>query len=389
MIISKITLRNWKNFQHCSVEISNRCFIVGANAAGKSNFLDVFRFLRDLAKQGGGLQMAVDARGGLKKIRSLSARAHSDVMIQVELRNNDASQPKWCYTIDLKNNGGGIAKQYASIIEEKVENLQTGDVILRRKDSDANEDSETLKYTYLEQATQNARFREIKDAFFTIEYLNVIPQLVRDANSFVMTAGKEDYYGRNFLQRMAMLNDKTRTSYLKRINAVMVKVVPQLTELSFANDRNGVPHLEARYKHWRAKGAMQNEMLFSDGTLRMIGFLFAMLDGMGIILLEEPEINLHSSVVAQMPEYIASIQRQKNRQVLITTHSFDILNNSGIRSTEVLFMQNGNEGTDIRNIKDMPEVKALLNAGFSVADALIKKCEPEGVDTIASTNKED
>ncbi|MFW5773293.1 MAG: AAA family ATPase, partial [Tangfeifania sp.] len=48
MIISRIKLKNWKNFKEIDVQLRNRIFIVGPNASGKSNFLDVFRFLRDI-----------------------------------------------------------------------------------------------------------------------------------------------------------------------------------------------------------------------------------------------------------------------------------------------------------------------------------------------------
>lgn len=53
MYISRVKLYNWKNFRECDVRLSERCFVVGANATGKSNFLDVFRFLRDIVKEGG------------------------------------------------------------------------------------------------------------------------------------------------------------------------------------------------------------------------------------------------------------------------------------------------------------------------------------------------
>ena len=74
MLISRLTLKNWRNFTNVDVALQQRQFIVGPNASGKSNLLDAFRFLRDIAKQkGGGLQDAIEKRGGLSKIRCLSA----------------------------------------------------------------------------------------------------------------------------------------------------------------------------------------------------------------------------------------------------------------------------------------------------------------------------
>ena len=87
MIISFVRLKNWKNFRSVEVPLKNRIFLAGPNACGKSNFLDVFRFLRDITKRGGGLQQAVQDRGGLSKIRCLAARKEPDVEIEVHISN--------------------------------------------------------------------------------------------------------------------------------------------------------------------------------------------------------------------------------------------------------------------------------------------------------------
>ncbi|MBI5418250.1 AAA family ATPase [Candidatus Poribacteria bacterium] len=52
MIISQIILKNWRNFYSVDIKLWERVFLVGANASGKSNFLDVFRFIRDIVKSG-------------------------------------------------------------------------------------------------------------------------------------------------------------------------------------------------------------------------------------------------------------------------------------------------------------------------------------------------
>ena len=53
MRISHVELYSWKNFRKVNVKLTDRVFLVGPNASGKSNFLDALRFLRDLAAPGG------------------------------------------------------------------------------------------------------------------------------------------------------------------------------------------------------------------------------------------------------------------------------------------------------------------------------------------------
>lgn len=65
MFVTHVVLRNWRNFRTVDVPLRERSFLLGPNASGKSNFLDVFRFLRDISKpEGGSLQKAIKDRGG-------------------------------------------------------------------------------------------------------------------------------------------------------------------------------------------------------------------------------------------------------------------------------------------------------------------------------------
>jgi len=387
MILKAIKLHNWKNFQHCEVQLTERIFIVGANASGKSNLIDALRFLRDITKQSGGLQSAVEERGGITKIRCLAARTQSNVSITVELGNPNEAENLWRYHLDFAHTGGGIRKSQVKILAEEVFSYQENSYVLQRNEHSAGEDEETLKYTHLEQVNANRLFRELQTFFQDIEYLNVIPQMVRESSSVANSSTKEDYYGRNFLERLAKMNEKTRNSYFKKINDCLKIAVPQLDELRFIKDNMGIPHLEATYVHWRAKGSKQQEGQFSDGTLRLIGFLFALIDNNGIILLEEPEINLHSGIIAQIPGFIAKIQRSKkvrsNSQILITTHSYDLLSDRGISANEVLLLHNTKEGTSIKSVSEIPEIKAIIDAGLTVADAVIPYTTPSDIEKLS------
>ena len=82
MLITRLALKNWRNFRKVDVTLRERVYVIGPNASGKSNFLDVLRFLRDVAKpEGGGLQKAVKDRGGITKLRCLLARKYPEISI--------------------------------------------------------------------------------------------------------------------------------------------------------------------------------------------------------------------------------------------------------------------------------------------------------------------
>ncbi|WP_036041292.1 AAA family ATPase [Leptospira alstonii] len=386
MIISKVRLINWKNFREAEVRLAERIFVVGANASGKSNFLDVFRFLRDIVKQAGGLQFAVENRDGVSKIRCLSGGRIPGVTIEVHLADESTTNhnPRWKYLLSFKHSGGGIVRNQVSILEERVFDGDKNKWILERKSSDDKEDSETLRFTYLEQVNSNITFREIYHFFQEIQYLHIVPQLIRDSNSYQLSANKEDFYGRNLLEKMNKTPERTRNSYLKLINEFLQKSVPQLTNISFVKDKNGIPHLEAIYEHWRAKGAKQREGQFSDGTLRLIGFMWALLDTQGTFLLEEPELYLHSAIVRLLPEFISKLQRRKGkvRQVIISTHSYEILSNEGISGDETIVLIPTVEGTEIKLAMEIEEIKSFLGAGFNMAEAVIPRIAPKEIHKI-------
>src|SRR5881398_1064869 len=99
MRFSTIHLENWRNFTLVDVPLQQRMLLVGPNASGKSNLLDAFRFLRDLVRVGGGLEKAVADRGGVSRLRSLAARRHPEIVIDVQIEDN--GEIVWRYRIGI------------------------------------------------------------------------------------------------------------------------------------------------------------------------------------------------------------------------------------------------------------------------------------------------
>jgi len=378
MIISSLILKNWRNFADISVEFGERVFFVGPNASGKSNLLDVFRFLRDIAKPGGGLQKAVEDRGGISKIRCLAARRYPDVEIEVQLAESSEEKPTWRYSIGIKQEARGHRRSILTY--EKV--WQNGNQILNRPDRDDNNDSARLTQTHLEQINANVNFRDISRFFESILYLHLVPQLLRYPEAFPGSAIPGDPFGRSFLERVARTPELTRKSRLKKIEAALRIAVPQLKQLTDVKDERGVPHLEAVYEHWRPRAGKQREDQFSDGTIRLIGLLWSLLEGESPLLLEEPELSLNAGIVSKIPALIYRIQRQKKRQIFISTHSYDLLSDKGVGGKEVVTLTPGVEGTSVMVASSIREVQDLLQGGVSVADAVLPRTTPPKVSQI-------
>lgn len=375
MIISRLILKNWRNFVEVDVEFGDRVFFVGPNASGKSNLLDVFRFLRDIAKPGGGLQKAVEDRGGLSKIRCLAARRHPDVEIEVYLSESLEAKQIWTYAIGIKQEVRGHRQPFLSY--EKV--LHNDIQILNRPDENDNQDFARLTQTHLEQVNANVKFRDISKFFESILYLHLVPQLLRYPEAFSGSVIPGDPFGRSFLERVARTPETTRRSRLKKIEEALRIAVPQLKQLTDVKDERGVPHLEAVYEHWRPKAGKQREDQFSDGTLRLIGLLWSLLEGESPLLLEEPELSLNAGIVSKIPALIYRIQRQKKRQIFISTHSYDLLSDKGIGGKEVVALTPGAEGTSVTVASSISEVRDLLQGGVSIADAILPRTTPSNV----------
>jgi predicted ATPase len=372
MIVSRICLKNWKNFRTVDVPLRNRVFLAGPNACGKSNFLDVLRFLRDIVKRGGGLQQAVEERGGLSKIRCLSARKEPDVEIEVRLAESSTDLPVWKYAIGIKQQPRGSRLPY--LVYERI--WEGENQILNRPDEFDKSDVMRLTQTHLEQISANERFRSLARFFESVLYQHLVPQLVRHPRAFTGPGIPGDPFGRDFLEGVASTQERTRMSRLHKIEEALAIAVPQLKNLTEIRDEAGIPHLEAVYEHWRPMGARQREDQFSDGTLRLIALLWSLLDGEGLLLLEEPELSLNTAIIRALPSIIHRLQRKQKRQVIISTHSADLLSDKGIGGEEVLLLTPTSEGTEVKVAAQIREVRDLLESGFSVAEAVVPRTEP-------------
>lgn len=383
MLISRLKLKNWRNFKKVDVQLRERVYVIGPNASGKSNLLDVVRFLRDVAKkEGGGLQKAISDRGGITKLRSLLARKDPEIRIEIEISDKVDEAPIWRYSLAFSSEG--VGQQRPIVREEKVEDLRNNKLLLNRPDPDDHDDPDRLTQTHLEQINTNKNFREIADFVESVTYLHLVPQLLKYAKELGGYRMENDPFGQAFLERIAKSPEKTRNSRLSKIEEALKVCVPNMQNLRFVRDEvSGMPHLEALYKHWRPDAGWQKEDQFSDGTLRLLGIMWSLLEGNSLLLLEEPELSLNEDIVRQIHRLIWRMQRlaKYRRQFFITTHSEALLQDHSIDPREVIRLEPTQDGTVVAGPTD--QEKELISAGYSIAETLLPKVKPAQADQLS------
>lgn len=370
MRIRRLLLQNWRNFLRVEVDLRDRVFLVGPNASGKSNLLDALRFLRDIVDPRG-LQQAVSVRHGVSRLRSLHARRYSDVVLDVTL---DLDGVTWRYRLAFNQDN----LRRPVVKEEKV--WREDGQLLDRPDGEDRADPARLAQTHLEQVNANRAFREIAAFFGQLRYPHIVPQIIRDPEHYARRDEGHDPYGSNFLEELARMQKEQRRTFesrLRRINEALRVAVPQLRELKLERDESGRPHLKGLYEHWRPDAGWQSEDQFSDGTLRLFGLLWSVLDGVGPLLLEEPELSLHEAVVAHLPAMMWKATRKSRRQLFVSTHSAALLSDRSIAAEEVLLLRPTREDTSVTVAADKAEIRALLEGGLSVGEAVLPLVAPE------------
>jgi predicted ATP-dependent endonuclease of OLD family len=100
--------------------------------------------------------------------------------------------------------------------------------------------------------------------------------------------------------------------------------------------------------------------------------------------MEEPELSLHVELVRRLPQIIERVHKHRkiSRQVIISTHSEELLSDTGIGGEEVLRLEPSDDGTLLRSPRDDEGDCALLQSGLSVGEVVMPKTKIKGMDQL-------
>ena len=194
----------------------------------------------------------------------------------------------------------------------------------------------------------------------------------------------DDPYGGDFLNRIAGTPSNVQRARLRRITDALKVAVPQLQDLELTRDQKGTPHLEGRYEHWRPQGARQDrgkilwmapfDSLACCGQFWMAAVLFCWRN------LNSP-YTVRLSVTSH--NWFARVQRKTRRQMMLSTHSPELLQDPGVGLDEASPPDSERGGDNCQllhpSFRDIP---ALLQGGLSLSEAISPRTRPQNPDQL-------
>jgi predicted ATPase len=346
-MLTDLYIRNYKSLRRVELrKIPLFNTVIGANASGKSNFVDALDFLSHLSRFG--LSSAVQHKGGFENICFRKVR-RSKAPIYFSLTINDSYSPRapTAYTINysfsIKTTTRSIKSDYRVEHEElkwRTENSRTAQIAVRRRAGHQPEidlapsmpDHFPLPFPkdYLPQLIRNSEWPEDELIFATPGFpmLGLLSPLLASARVYQISPDRARLPG--VPQRSAELG--RNGDNLPAAVDYLAKNHPNEFELLISHLNHAVStmlDIETDYVETKELGLFFRERGFgrrwysqdvSDGTIKTVAMYLALLDPrFDIVAIEEPENSLHPWILRHFID--SCLAQVANKQIWLTTHS--------------------------------------------------------------------
>jgi predicted ATPase len=341
VFITRVRAKNFKSIAACDVQLGALTYLVGQNGSGKSNFLDLMHFVKDALQ--GSLENALHLRGGLGEVRRRSGGHPTHFGIRLDFRLKGQAG-HYAFRIGALSAGGfEVQQEECSLgVPGKGPSYSVARGAPERSSEEVFPVSTPDRLALVNAAGLPA-FRPVFDALTRMNFYNLNPRVVRDLQkpqegAFLKPLGENLASVLAYLERHAPKDKQVIEEYLKlvvpSVHGVERLAVGHMETLQFRQDTVG-----SKFP-WRFPA---NSM--SDGTLRALGILVALFQGGDkdrptLVGIEEPEVALHPAAAAVIRD--ALVRASERSQILVTSHSPDLLDDAAVTVESLLAV--GGEG---------------------------------------------
>lgn len=373
--IRSVSLKNFRGIAECNVRLRSLQFLVGPNGAGKSSFLDALAFLRDATRDS--LDHAIRNRGGVTGVRRRSRGHPTHFSIAVRFCLPSRITGRYSFRIGAKRGGYDLQSESCSLDDGSAHfYVRNG----RVRGSASVMPPVSSDRLYLVAAAGLPEFEDVYKGFTQMGFYNVNPAEIAGPQTPQLGEALADQ-GENTAAVLAELARRAPRRK-QRIEEYLQAVVPGIVAVNQVS-RGRQETLEFRQRVSGANDSWRFDAhTMSDGTLRALGLLVALFQPASppwkwapLIGIEEPEVALHPAATAVLLDALREVSRQT--QVIVTSHSPDLLDHKEIRPENLLAVVS-RDGNTIIGDPDPASVEAIRDRLYTAGELLrMDQLEPE------------
>ena len=378
--ISRVVINNYKSIANCDVQLGALQFLVGRNGAGKSNFLDALAFVRDVLELNS-LKKALTPR--MQGIACLGGVGNIGMNIKFNLPNGASGE--FAFQIEKDSDCKVIKESCRIETDDETHEYQTQDGKLQNDNPKSFPPVRSDKF-YLQNMSAYDAFEPVCEAFEKMEVYNFVPQNIPDAdktepNSPLMSDG------RNIAQTISELPDDVKD----RVCEYLKLVAPAFSHFEVMNYDPPDKVVKGKFLVFHDKrGGFFHESI-SYGTLRALCVITALLQGSQngennhpvLIGIEEPENGIHARAIRALLG--AMEEAESMRQVIISTHSAEMLDLDEVASEQILPVEMSDSGTVIAPMNDV--TKGMLRKHLTTAGELLRQGQLKPQKPVSDSNQ--
>lgn len=390
-MIKEIKLKNWKSFEESTLYIDSLTFIIGTNASGKSNILDALSFLYNSAKGVPINEIARYTRGGLDwMIRkgsnefSLSvviAHDEDDLIYTISCRKNENSLQLAFESLELSTSK---TSRMLFMTDTTSENASSPAIPIRfyqerrgrQKRLDLNRQTSILyqieNLIVVKKVKESAMLmqNELKGIFI----LNPIPNHMRDYSPLTERLNPD---AGNIAGLLAGMDSNDQ----KRIEKALTEYVRPLPEKDIKRIwAEKVGRFESDAMLYCEEEWIDGEKIeidarsMSDGTLRFIAIVVALLTGKSgsLLVIEEVDNGLHPSRSQELVNVLKVLGEKSRIDIICTTHNPVLIDALGHEMIPFIsyVTRSVETGCSVINLLEDKQNLAKLMATGSVGDLM-------------------
>ena len=334
--IKKVVIKRFRSFPSATFSFDNPLFVVGQNGSGKSNLADVFSFVSEAMASP--LQAVFDRRGGISSVRNRSSgRSYPpNLGIAFELGDiNGIKGGRFAFEVKAVPNYGFQIVREQCLVCRKDGNRWWYDRSNSWK-SNAEGVTPALESSALclPLVGGDERFAPVFRTLSAMRVYAIEPAKLRDMQDPDSGVALKCDGGNAASVLQELLRGDGAEERRLTVNRILETIVPATK--SVVPKKHGNKLSMAFTQAW-GKGKKLNFDAFnmSDGTLRSLGLIMAVFQkpSPSVLVIEEPEATIHPGALGAILDLIR--QAAKTMQVVVTTHSPELLDAKWIRDTNL------------------------------------------------------